>query len=245
MSERRIIRHSCGASRRRARSFVVAAAASFAIFACSLVLGELPPNQSAATKDASVPDTRPEADSAAESGEVDALPENDAVEAEAEAGESGAVDASDDVACTTPTAWYADEDNDGHGRSDDVVMACRKPPRRASVSGDCNDGNALVHPGQTAFIGVSYLNSNRVQSFDYDCSGVENEDPSQQKSTTSCGLLDLALCDSGSGYAPTARIGLGVSRYCGSSVVTVCRYALALLVCQSFSETAPRPFGCR
>ncbi len=42
---------------------------------------------------------------------------------------------------------YRDRDGDGYGISTDSIMNCFLPPNYAVIKGDCNDGNASVHPG--------------------------------------------------------------------------------------------------
>ena len=42
--------------------------------------------------------------------------------------------------------FYVDGDADGYGRSE-TVSGCAQPAGAAAVSGDCDDGNAAVHPG--------------------------------------------------------------------------------------------------
>ncbi|MFM9985708.1 MAG: MopE-related protein, partial [Flavobacteriales bacterium] len=44
-------------------------------------------------------------------------------------------------------AWYYDGDNDGFGNNNITVFACVAPLQFVAVNGDCNDGNASVHPG--------------------------------------------------------------------------------------------------
>jgi hypothetical protein len=109
---------------------------------------------------------------------------------------------------------------------------------------DCNDNDSRVHPGQAAYFAVAYLAPSGNSSFDYDCSENEDEDPAQAKAPANCGLLSLALC-AGSGYAQTPRAGQGLSPYCGSSELSVCRAALGILLCENVSEVADEPFRCR
>jgi hypothetical protein len=44
------------------------------------------------------------------------------------------------------SAWYADVDGDGWGNTAAVVLACEPVPGWVSEDGDCNDGNASIHP---------------------------------------------------------------------------------------------------
>jgi hypothetical protein len=52
--------------------------------------------------------------------------------------------ATDDTGCK-PVDYYLDEDHDGFGTGD-LLSDC-DPPDAADVDGDCDDGNAEVHPG--------------------------------------------------------------------------------------------------
>ncbi len=45
------------------------------------------------------------------------------------------------------TAFFADQDGDGHGDPDTVVLACALPAGGAELGDDCDDTDAAVHPG--------------------------------------------------------------------------------------------------
>ena len=112
-----------------------------------------------------------------------------------------------------------------------------------TVAGDCADDNALVHPGQATYFGTPYRVSGK-DSFDYDCSGVEDGDPALMIGPKDCGLLALALCG-GQGYAPTGR-AFPLNGYCGSGVWTTCGTVLLdLLVCTATNVSREPPYGCR
>lgn len=145
--------------------------------------------------------------------------------------------------CARPTVYYADKDKDGHGSAGTSIVACSPPSTGTWIltASDCNDSDSRVHPGQAAFFAVGYRAASGASSFDYDCSGKEDEDPAQTKAPMNCGLLSLALC-AGSGYAETPRTGEGLSAYCGSSEVRTCR---GLLLCENVSEVVDQPFRCR
>ena len=147
--------------------------------------------------------------------------------------------------CSRPTVYYADKDKDGHGSAATSIVACSPPAGTwVTTATDCHDTDSRVHPGQAAYFAVAYRAASGNSSFDYDCSGSEDEDPSQTKATANCGLLSLALC-AGSGYAETARVGQGLSPYCGSSELRECRAALGILLCESVVKVADEPFRCR
>ena len=43
--------------------------------------------------------------------------------------------------------WYADTDGDGYGDPNTTQFACNQPQGFVSISGDCDDTNAYIHPG--------------------------------------------------------------------------------------------------
>jgi hypothetical protein len=47
------------------------------------------------------------------------------------------------------TTFYRDADGDGYGDGAQTAQACSAPSGYVAVAGDCNDGNAAVHPGAT------------------------------------------------------------------------------------------------
>jgi hypothetical protein len=148
--------------------------------------------------------------------------------------------------CTARTVFYVDGDGDGYGRAAGATVACKKPAtgKWAVHDGDCNDSDPNVHPNQTTYFGKPYKLSNGADSFDYDCSGMEDPNLSLPIAPANCGLLSLTLCG-GSGYAQTTRTGPGVNPLCGSTVKSTCQAALGILACQTVTETVTEPFGCR
>ena len=142
-----------------------------------------------------------------------------------------------------PTTWYRDDDGDGFG-TNVTVFACRPPPGKwSNVPGDCNDDWPEVHPGQEKFFGTSFTKSDGTASFDYDCSGREDPNPSQTLAAKDCGALKLALCGDESGYVTNNRSGDGINPYCGSTIVRAC--VPSLLVCDTTERTTQPPFSCR
>ncbi|WP_338263920.1 putative metal-binding motif-containing protein [Corallococcus caeni] len=67
-----------------------------------------------------------------------------------------------------PMSWYPDDDNDGYGNSQlpAMVKACEGPALTASRTGDCNDRDPSVHPGQAEF---------RCDGQDDNCDDVKDE----------------------------------------------------------------------
>lgn len=70
----------------------------------------------------------------------------------------GTVD--DNVVGGTP--WYADADGDGYGNPSNQIISCNPPTGYVSNGADCNDLNAMTHPG-----GFETCNGN-----DDDCDGT-------------------------------------------------------------------------
>lgn len=49
---------------------------------------------------------------------------------------------------TTATTWYRDNDRDTYGAIATMILACTPPNGYVNRPGDCDDNNALRHPGQ-------------------------------------------------------------------------------------------------
>ena len=60
--------------------------------------------------------------------------------------------------------WYADVDQDQHGDSDDVVVACEQPEGYVTTGEDCDDTDEAVHPDAVEEVG---------DEVDQDCDGGE------------------------------------------------------------------------
>ncbi len=110
--------------------------------------------------------------------------------------------------------WYADCDADGYAlMGAQIGHSCSGPPMMAPVvclaggwtarepttsalTRDCNDGNALVHPGQTAYQTTAISGAPAAVDFDYDCDGVET------RRTTTAGVCSgtLGLCSLSQGW---------------------------------------------
>jgi hypothetical protein len=240
--------------------FLLAAAACCHFVSCHLVIGDLPLDQlppEPTEKDSGTPDREP-TDAKVEQPVRDVVTEThrDSADATADSGFDGS-DGFDDSAdgtdgytepCTTPVPWYEDADGDGYGRTDTEVVACPKPEGGAwaRASGDCYDGDARVHPKQSAYFGTPFSAGSGIVSFDYDCSGFEDPNPAHAR-FTGCGALSLALCEATKGYATGPRVGPGIDPYCGSTTVVECRSVLLqILVCEFYaSAIADEPYRCR
>ena len=123
-------------------------------------------------------------------------------------------------ACVS-VAWYRDEDGAGVGGSTTVASCTSLGAGWVTTSGDCDDKNPLVFPGQTAWFGRPYGGSNATKtSFDYDCSKIEEEKPGQAKAGPCQVGADGCT---GAGYLPVDPASLA-NRYCGSLRRRFCRF---------------------
>ncbi len=147
--------------------------------------------------------------------------------------------------CAEPAVWYADEDHDGFGDSEQKRLSCGIPAKSSKEAGDCDDHDDRVHPLQASYFGEPYQRADGSASFDYDCSGTEEGVEGVATAPASCGLLSPTLC-AGSGYAITTREGPNILRVCGSKVRQTCQAAaLGLLVCEAITEAVAEPYACR
>ena len=107
--------------------------------------------------------------------------------------ESGASDA---------PIWYIDGDEDSFGRDAGVISSCDQPSGTIARGGDCDDGDASVHPGATEI----------CDGVDTDCDGLDDtEDPDLEQiwysDVDGDGFGDiespktLVSCDTPPGYA--------------------------------------------
>jgi hypothetical protein len=79
---------------------------------------------------------------------------------------NGFVDGSDPL--VVPRTWYGDGDGDGFGDDADTVEGCAQPSGYVAAGGDCDDGDALLHPGATEW----------CDALDNDCDGTADGDVS-------------------------------------------------------------------
>jgi hypothetical protein len=124
--------------------------------------------------------------------------------------------------CVPLQVLYVDTDRDGFG---DVKkpsqLGCPGIPLDgyANVAGDCHDENPEVFPGQTRYFPPAYpVPGTGLKSWDWDCSGVETEQP---------GVVHFSGCTpdcTGQGIGPSGsgRTGPGVNDYCGSTRLFRC-----------------------
>ncbi len=160
-------------------------------------------------------------------------------------------DATGDAVCSEPVTYYKDEDGDGFGNSASTLLSCTFPGGKWSVlGGDCRDDLANVKPFSVGspdpplFAGTGYADPNAPQgvSFDFDCSGAEQADPSNSYGPdVDCALL--VTCK-GIGYVPVnpARTGSGIDPRCGSTTLKRCS---GTVVCNASLEPTTIPYRCR
>jgi hypothetical protein len=98
----------------------------------------------------------------------------------------------DDTSATGETSWYTDGDGDGYGTGS-AMLACEAPVGTADEDGDCDDGDASVHPGSPEHCDEG--------NQDEDCDGLaDDSDPE----ATGKSLWYADVDDDGFGDASTA-----------------------------------------
>ena len=122
-------------------------------------------------------------------------------------------------------------------------MACEPPAVGSWVpnGGDCNDDNPSVFPQENDYQAAGYVVAAGV-SFDWDCSGQEDPDPSQMGAAPACASLSILNC-SGMGFAGTGRTGPGVNPLCGSKTLVKCMQSG--LSCAGVTTTVTDGVRCR
>ncbi len=90
----------------------------------------------------------------------------------------GETDESDALDALT---WYLDDDGDTYGRADGSVRACERPGGYVNRGGDCDDGDADIHPGAQA----------PCNGVDDDCDGLV-DDMDELSSDKACTGSDYA-----------------------------------------------------
>ena len=103
------------------------------------------------------------------------------------------------TAINSNTQWYTDVDRDGYGTATVQATQCNAGAAYASVTGDCNDGDASVKPGATEV----------CDSVDNDCNGaIDDAD------------IGLDTTTAASWYVDSDGDGFGDSTGAGSSSVS-------------------------
>jgi hypothetical protein len=142
------------------------------------------------------------------------------------------------VTCSTQTTFYPDSDMDTFGRSTGTVVACTPPTTGtwATVGGDCDDDDGTVFPKEPTYFAKPHSTSGGNHSYDYDCSGAEEGDPSQPIAAKSCTQV-ISLGCTGTGYVAT---GMTPNPLCGSTSFSTCKAAGLGCAATSSQATAYR-----
>jgi hypothetical protein len=131
---------------------------------------------------------------------------------------------SDPAACNGAgeRTFYRDYDEDGQGDPDVHRNACEAPRGYVDDDRDCNDRNADVFRGQTAFFPDPYPVGDGTNSYDYDCNSDERGAPNFQPGQP-CTTGGLLMCGGG-GYEPNPNRAArsGVNPFCGSNLKLTC-----------------------
>jgi hypothetical protein len=142
--------------------------------------------------------------------------------------------------------FYRDSDEDGQGDPEVQRNACEAPRGYVDDDRDCNDDNADVFRGQTAFFADPYPVPGGGDSFDYDCNDRELGAPGFQPGQP-CTTGGLLTCGGG-GYEPNPDRAArpGVNTYCGSNVILSCPNILPPLTggCTGDRVNTDEPFLC-
>ncbi len=87
----------------------------------------------------------------------------------------------------TPLPWYPDNDGDGFGPDDAVVMTCDPPPDHVPNGGDCDDDEP----------DVTFAGDEVCDAIDNDCDGLVDEPAATNPTCGGCSLFESGS----SGYA--------------------------------------------
>jgi hypothetical protein len=113
--------------------------------------------------------------------------------------------------CEPLKPYYADGDGDGFGAGAKTGEACNAPAGSSLALGDCLDSNDKVKPGQGSFFFTGYTSAAGKLSYDYDCNGTEENEPTKP-------VGDCAVCKVGD-YVKLSRTlpPPNANLYCGST----------------------------
>jgi hypothetical protein len=156
-----------------------------------------------------------------------------------------------------PITYYKDDDSDGFGKTSESTSSCVPPSGKWSVlNGDCRDDLPNVKPFSPAspdppqYSGTGYADGNKPQgvSFDYDCTGAEEADPTNAYGNEpDCPSI---LNCSGVGYIAVnpPRSGTGINPRCGSLQLKRCQVLFAEgapALCNVTIEATTEVYRCR
>jgi large repetitive protein len=116
----------------------------------------------------------------------------------------GAVD--EDDAADAPT-WYIDADGDGYGVASPSIQACEEPAGFSASADDCDDGEAVIHPGAPE--------TDCADPVDYNCDGSVAYADADGDGWAACSECD----DTDAGVNPAAtEVCDGVDNDCDGTV---------------------------
>ena len=106
-----------------------------------------------------------------------------------------------------PYTYYTDTDGDGWGNTDSPIEGCDEPNGASDVGGDCDDGDAVIHPGATE--------SDCTDPTDYNCDGSVGYEDADEDGVPAC-----EDCDDGDAavYPDAEETCNGVDDDCDGSV---------------------------
>lgn len=91
--------------------------------------------------------------------------------------------------CVLPVTYYQDNDNDGYGNTAVTLTQCTVPAGYVTVSGDCNDNNANISPGDP---------ENLCNGIDDNCNGsIDEGRVNGCTNASACNYNPAATCDNG------------------------------------------------
>lgn len=149
---------------------------------------------------------------------LDAVLNQDDDEDGAEDSDGGAAQCKDEDKIT----YYRDADGDGVGGTE-TKRDCKSPGDGwVTKSGDCNDNDKNVFPGQTAFFTMPYQKDG-VSSYDYDCSAKEEQQNPPRTAAGTCALSEDKKSCTGEGFVASRTRTGAVDSLCGAVRFQACK----------------------
>lgn len=141
-----------------------------------------------------------------------------------------------DDGATDVTAWFSDDDGDGHGDADGREWACDAPLGFVAIDDDCDDDDAAAYPeAEDAWYDGVEANCDGADDFDADADG----DESDQYGGTDCDDLDATVA----GTIEEGWWDSGVDNNCDGSVEDQARAELGEIGTRIDGDTEGGSFG--
>jgi len=137
-------------------------------------------------------------------------------------------DGQTDLDAVDAGTWYPDMDGDGYGDDDTAISTCEQPSDFLQSAGDCDDGDAAIHPGVTE----------HCDGVDEDCNGEVDDmavdEPTWWADGDSDGYGDIEesteACDVPTGYVDDdtdcddgdAEVNPDATEICGDGIDNDC-----------------------